>query len=114
MLVVVVLVEVDVVGVAWVLVTVGLEILEGLVGGLNMADFFYKDTDLCPCGGYLSVVLMKECTLHEGTDCCLYKKNPHMAGTGGKNEVLFAVVVEDGGVEEGISGLTSAKTMVDP
>ncbi len=65
MLVVVVLVEVDVVGV------VGLEILGGFVG-LNMP------------------------------------------GTGGKNEVLFAVVVEDGGVEEGISGLTSAKTMVDP
>ncbi len=44
----------------------------------DMADFFYKDTDLCPCGGYLPVVFMKECTLHEGTDCCLYKKNPHM------------------------------------
>ncbi len=45
-----------------------------------MADFFYKDTDLCPCAGYLPAVFMKECTLHEGTDCCLYKKkSPYAA-----------------------------------
>ncbi len=39
-------------------------------------------------------------------------------GTGGKNEVLFVVEEGegegDGGGEEGISGLTSANTTVDP